>query len=120
MVQYLGNMLEDFPGPANQTRCFVHTINLIVKSILRPFDAQKTNDIQAFNDALADLAEEDDLDIFTDHTTDATDVVVDGEVNEGDAHQEDHDVDASLGPISSTLLKVCSHSIDCNTWLRHV
>ena len=99
----------------------MHTINLIVKSILQPFDAQKTKDIQAFNNALADLAEEDDLDIFTDHTTDA--MGVNREVNEGDkgaTHEEDHDVNASLGPINSMLLKVCSHFMDYNTQLSHV
>ena len=31
MIQYLGNTLDEFPGPANQTRCFVHTVNLIAK-----------------------------------------------------------------------------------------
>jgi hypothetical protein len=50
MIRYLGETLDEFPGPANQTRCFVHTINLIAKSVLRPFDAQKTKDISEFND----------------------------------------------------------------------
>ena len=38
MIKYLGDTLDDFPGPANQTQCFAHTMNLITKSILKPFD----------------------------------------------------------------------------------
>jgi len=38
MIKYLGDTLDNFPGPANQTWCFAHTVNLIAKSILKPFD----------------------------------------------------------------------------------
>jgi hypothetical protein len=38
MVTELADLLEDFPGPANQTRCFTHVLNLVVKSIIRQFD----------------------------------------------------------------------------------
>ena len=53
MIKYLSDTIDDFPGPANQTWCFVHTVNLIAKSILKPFDAQKTKGIGSFNDALS-------------------------------------------------------------------
>ncbi len=75
MIQYLGDTLDAFPGSTNQTRCFVHTINLIAKSILKPFDARKTNDIQAFNNvahALANLAEGHDPEESMEYTTRAT------------------------------------------------
>ena len=61
MIKYLGNALEEFPGPANQTRCFVHTVNLIARAILKPFEEpKKKKDAQAFNEAaqaLSNLAE---------------------------------------------------------------
>ena len=38
MVDELTNLIEDFPGPANQTRCFLHILNLVVKSIIQQFD----------------------------------------------------------------------------------
>ena len=125
MIQYLGNTLEDFPGPANQTRCFVHTINLIAKSILRPFDTQKTNDIRAFNNiahALADLAEGHDPDECTEHVTGANEEETDKEDKEDkedreDEYDKDNDSNASLEPIRSMLLKVRSCFIDCNTRL---
>jgi hypothetical protein len=106
MIQYLAGVLDDFPGPANQTQCFVHTVNLIAKSILKPFDVQKMKDIHEFNDiaqALADLAEERDKEGIDE------DIKEDGEEDEEDKEE----FDASLGPIRSMLLKVCLHSMDC-------
>jgi TATA-binding protein-associated factor Taf7 len=41
MIQELANLIDDFPGPANQTRCFLHILNLVVKSILQQFDLPK-------------------------------------------------------------------------------
>jgi hypothetical protein len=38
MIEELANLVDDFPGPANQTRCFLHILNLVVKSIIRQFD----------------------------------------------------------------------------------
>ena len=38
MVKKLGELIDDFPGAANQTRCFLHILNLVVKSILKQFD----------------------------------------------------------------------------------
>jgi len=34
MIAELENLLDEFPGAANQTRCFTHILNLVVKSIL--------------------------------------------------------------------------------------
>ena len=49
MIAELVNLLNDFPGPANQTQCFMHILNLIVKSIIRQFDLP-----QSKVDALSD------------------------------------------------------------------
>ena len=38
MVECLEVMIDDFPGASNQTRCFLHILNLVVKSILKQFD----------------------------------------------------------------------------------
>ena len=96
MIQYLGDALDEFPGPANQTRCFVHTVNLVVKAILKPFDVQRTKDINEFNDVIQTLAntfEEEDID----------------EEEGEDGNNEVFDM--NLEPIKSMLLKVCSCSI---------
>ena len=41
MIEELANLLDNFPGAANQTRCFTHILNLVVKSILSQFDLLK-------------------------------------------------------------------------------
>jgi hypothetical protein len=41
MIEELGVLLDDFPGAANQTRCFLHILNLVVKSIIKQFDLPK-------------------------------------------------------------------------------
>jgi len=46
MIKYLGNNLDEFPSAANQTWCFMHTINLVAKAILRSFDIRRKKDIR--------------------------------------------------------------------------
>ena len=113
MIQYLGNTLDEFHGPANQARCFVHTVNLIAKSILKPFETCKAKEMELFNDiahALADSAsdfeeeeEEDDED----------------EDNSGE-EEDDNELDAGLEPIKTMLLKVCRRFTVCYSKLRCV
>ena len=55
MVLELSNLLLDFPGATNQTWCFLHVLNLVVKSILQQFDVPKTNN-EVVDDALEELA----------------------------------------------------------------
>ncbi|KAG1760280.1 hypothetical protein EDD22DRAFT_757666, partial [Suillus occidentalis] len=41
MVNELSDLLEDFPGETNRTRCFLHIINLVAKTLIRQFDVPK-------------------------------------------------------------------------------
>ena len=41
MIEELVNLLDNFLGTANQTRCFTHIMNLVVKSILAQFELPK-------------------------------------------------------------------------------
>ena len=43
MVEHLSTLTDDFPGAANQTRCFNHIFNLAAKSVLWQFDSPKKN-----------------------------------------------------------------------------
>lgn len=110
MIQYLGDSLEDFPGPANQTRCFVHTVNLIAKSVLKPFDVKKTKDVQAFNNVAHALADSEEHD----PEESAKQATGDDEEEGKEDEEENNKLDASLEPIRSTLLKVCLRLIDPN------
>jgi len=56
MIEELANLLDNFPGPANQTRCFTHILNLVVKSILAQFDLPKAK--AKIADEILNLADE--------------------------------------------------------------
>lgn len=38
MIDHLAKIVPGFPGPANQTRCFAHILNLVAKCIMKQFD----------------------------------------------------------------------------------
>ena len=110
MIQYLGHALDEFPGTENQTWWFAHTINLIAKSILKPFEVWKMKGIQEFKDVvqgLADTSEEENTEKEDEEEED------DDDDEEGKDEGED-EFDMSLEPIRSMLLKVCLHFIDPN------
>lgn len=50
MVEILEVLIDDFPGAANQIRCFLHIINLVVKSIIKQFDLPKAKKISVDDD----------------------------------------------------------------------
>src|SRR5258706_8937232 len=96
MVEHLATLIENFPGAANQTRCFTHILNLVAKSILCQFDVAKKTvddapDLNEAFDALALLAEE-----LEDSGIPADDEVADDEV-EDDGDGADNDNDDGLG-----------------------
>jgi hypothetical protein len=55
MIDHLENLLEEFPGSANRTRCFAHILNLVTKCIMRQFDAPKSKKKEAKDDLDGDL-----------------------------------------------------------------
>ena len=107
MIKCIGNSLGKFLGPENQTQCFVHTVNLVMKSVLKPFDTQKSKDAQAFEKALAEIQED----------TKSADQNGDREGKDDKVEEEDMDKDKDkdiatrLEPIRSMLLKVCLRPI---------
>ena len=56
MINVLKELVEDFPGPVNQTRCFAHILNLVVKSILRQFDLPNPKSGNSLDDKTVDDA----------------------------------------------------------------
>ncbi|KAF8801350.1 hypothetical protein BYT27DRAFT_7115212, partial [Phlegmacium glaucopus] len=55
MVQELADLLDDFPGPANRTRCFTHILNLVAKSIIKQFDIPKAQADTVLDDVSKEL-----------------------------------------------------------------
>ena len=55
MVTELANLIKEFPGPANQTQCFTHVLNLVMKSIIKQFDLPNSKSGKIFNDVTKEL-----------------------------------------------------------------
>ena len=55
MINELTNLLDDFPSPANQTQCFTHILNLVVKSVLHQFDLPKSKGDRILDDGAQEL-----------------------------------------------------------------
>jgi hypothetical protein len=66
MIEELAILLDDFPGPANQTWCFLHILNLVVKSIIRQFDLPKISDVRDEDDPMLDAATKELLKLASD------------------------------------------------------
>lgn len=61
MVNELSRLTPTFAGPASQTRCFLHIVNLIAKSLLRQFDATTKSSNGIATDSAGDELEEEEL-----------------------------------------------------------
>lgn len=119
MIAHLGEILEDFPGASNQTRCFDHITNLVAHSTLRPFDVAKAKadgvldeaeqELQDLMQDLEDIGVAPDLEGMEDADgEDENDDDVDGWVDERESLTETERValDASVRPVKLILLKV--------------
>jgi len=91
MINALAELVIAFPGTVNQTRCFTHILNLVIKVILCQFDMPKPNADEALDVAsqvLVDLAGNIEME----------EVVMD---ESGDDEVEDEDgEDRQIGPCS--------------------
>ena len=115
MIKELAEALENFPGPANQIRCFTHIINLVVKSIIQQFDLPSSKgkndidnatkvlllfagDIEIEEDMMADEEDEEDGDVDN----------VEGWVDEREMMTEEVlvNLDESVVPVRLLLTKV--------------
>lgn len=129
MIENLGELIDDFPGAANQTRCFLHILNLVVKSILRQFDLPKKkkatrNDLDDENDETWDQAAEELLRLAGDVDIEGNmmaseeddDDNEEGWIDEREEMTEDElrDLSASVAPVRLLLTKVTLHIIKIN------
>ena len=127
MIERLSILVENFPGPANQTRCFMHILNLVAKSILHQFDMAKKleGDPDNSDDAMRELtALAQELDLGPNGNNDDGDDGVDddnddddddgggdgeelGDKDGGMSEEEAIVLEKSPVPIPLTLTKVC-------------
>ena len=118
MVTELADLLEDFPGPANQTRCFTHVLNLVVKSIICQFDLlnSKGGRNRMFDEAAKELlslagnidVEEDEASRDGEDGVEGEDDNVEGWVDERTLLDDEdlEELDKSVEPVRLVLTKV--------------
>jgi hypothetical protein len=118
MITELANLINDFPGPANQTRCFTHVLNLVVKSIMRQFDLPNSTgkSDEMLNDGTKELLslagnielEEDELSKDGEDGDAGEDDSVEGWIDERTLMDEDdlNELEESVEPVQVLLTKV--------------
>jgi hypothetical protein len=116
MVEHLSEILDEFPGASNQTCCFAHTISISAKAILKQFDVPKAKDGEALDEAaqaLADLANEIDIEERETQVMNDDDGEDDEPLNswvdfrEGMTAEQLEELEESVKPVRSMLVKVC-------------
>jgi hypothetical protein len=104
MVRELSMMIPTFGGTASHTRCFLHTVNLVAKSLIREFDVNKKEGEEALADdaELIELSEEIDGDASADCDDD------EGWVDEVELLEDDERdaLEKDIRPVKLALVKV--------------
>ena len=116
--EFADDLIDDFPGPANQTRCFTHVLNLVVKSIIRQFDLPNSwaDKNQIFDEGTKELSSlAGNIDVEEEEASrDGEDGVAGEEDNVGEwidectlLDEEDlEELDKSVEPVRLVLTKV--------------
>ena len=112
-------MLNNFPGASNQTHCFAHILNLVVKSILQQFDVPRSQANQRLDEVTAELRnlagnieqEEVESQRLNSDENDDDDDNIKGWIDEGGALTEEgrKGLDDSVKPDHLVLTKVSKH-----------
>jgi hypothetical protein len=109
MIEELTNLLDDFPGPANQTRCFTHVLNLVVKSVIQQFDSPNSKNDRQLDDAANEmLSFAGNLEFEREEGEDGEDDNVEGWIDERTLMMEEEleKLDESVEPLRLLLTKV--------------
>ena len=116
MIDELVDLLPNFPGAPNRTRCFLHIVNLIAKQLLKQFDVPRKNADAVLDEVereLRELAEGLDMEELVtreerEGEDDEDDDNTEGWINEMDilTVEDREELEKSIGPIWVVLVKV--------------
>lgn len=113
MVEALSDKVPAFGGVTSHTRCFLHTVNLVAKSLIREFDIKKRDADQALagseDDELDGLNKADeDEDEEDDSSADLVDDNESGWVDEVELlpNDERDALERDIRPVKLALVKV--------------
>jgi len=124
MIEELANLLDNFPGAINQTCCFLHILNLVVKSVIKQFDLPKgqANDeaTKELFELVGDLALEEQRSRDEGGQDDEEDDNEDSWVDERELMSEwkQEELDASVQPVRLLLTKVSRLQVHVRNWLN--
>lgn len=121
MIEHIAKLVPSFGGAKDHTRCFLHVLNLVVKSIMRPFDLREGREVNvavdAANTALLELAgnieeEEAIVRMARRDNSEVEDDNIDGWVDEDEAmmvsDEERERIEEAMLPVREVLTKVCA------------
>jgi hypothetical protein len=122
MIAELAKLLDLFPGPKNQTRCFTHVLNLIAKSVIRQFDVPKAEQNETLDNRIQQLQVlAADIDLEEESTRNGVEIGsdeneednVDGWIDERERMSADdvEMLDESVQPVRFMLVKVIGSPI---------
>ena len=111
MVRELSNKVPAFSGVASHTQCFLHTVNLIAKSLIREFNIKKQDaDQEIANSGISEDDGLDELSIAEDDSTTSAETCDDesGWVDEVEllADDERDALERDIRPVKLALVKV--------------
>ena len=118
MAEKLPRFIPAFAGDTRLIRCFLHVLNLVVKSILKRFEssgpstdsdlADLLQDIDSAEESAEDVEDDDDdNDIVADRLSDEWADVVDEM-----SFDEQEELEEQVKPARRVILKVCT-TVDC-------
>jgi hypothetical protein len=114
MIRELSSKVLEFGGPATHTRCFLHTVNLVAKSLIREFDMKKQEAEEALAHSTDMELEEFSAEMEEDAGPGVTDEVDndDGFVDEVELLDENERVtlNKEIRPVKLALAKVSAHN----------
>lgn len=105
MIDHLADIVNEFPGSLNRTRCFAHILNLVAKSILKQFDSPKQNGLESVLDTL-----EDELESEADDS-DGGDESMDVDWAAGDADNNDNEMVDGRSEMTEEEIKVLEETV---------
>lgn len=126
MIKDLAALVPEFAGSASHTRCFLHTINLVAKSLIREFDVAKKEANGALDGKDAEVANE--IDELRKDDENEEDVIVlqdldDNELTDNDEGwvddvemlpaDEHNKLQKNIRPVKLVLLKVSIQKHTC-------
>ena len=110
MIVKLQNLLPDYSG-VNRSRCFLHVVNLIAKSIVKQFDSESDSAPAAIDDLEIDETEEDDDSDAAEEEDDDSDAESEVDANLGNPENDWVDERTFLSKEEQEALKMTSKPV---------